>query len=121
MTISPWLVYLWGIADSVRDGAILISMFAGIFAIVGAIAVPTMESDGDVDRGFLASMRKLRLVITTMFFVALPVAFLTPSSRTVAIMVIAPAIVNSSVIQKDVPELYEAAKKAMLDNLTGKN
>ena len=35
-------------------------------------------------------------------------------------MVVAPAIVNSEPIQKDLPELYKAAKDALMHTLTDK-
>jgi len=121
MTLSPWMVWVWGIADSVRDGASFFAFAGGMLALIGAIIVPVLQADKDTSEVIIVSIRRLRFLMTAMFVIALPVSILMPSSKTVAIMVIAPAIVNSSVIQKDVPELYEAAKKAMLDNLTGKN
>ena len=45
------------------------------------------------------------------------VASLMPSSRTIAVMVVAPAIINSEPIQKDLPELYKAAKDALMGTL----
>ena len=45
---------------------------------------------------------------------------LMPSSKTIAAMVIAPAIANSEVIKRDIPDIYEAAISKLKEALTTK-
>ena len=45
---------------------------------------------------------------------------LTPSSKTIAMMVVIPKIVDSKVVQQDLPEIYDLALKALKEQLTPK-
>lgn len=117
MTLSPWLVYLWGIADAVKDSCGFLAFLSGLFALIGAIVVPMLLEDKETPESIRVSLKKLRSVITVTFFVTTPLAIFTPSSKTIAIMVIAPAIVNSDPIQKDLPEIYNAAVDALKEQL----
>jgi hypothetical protein len=139
MTLSPWLVYLWGIIDTVGGtlqfvGAVHVAYAIVIFTIYGVKSSTASDKEKDEKRypsiyeGAALEAAQIResvknfpkagngKLVVGLVFIGLS-AFV-PSSKTIAIMVIAPAIVNSKPIQQDLPELYEAAKKALMDNLT---
>lgn len=108
MTLSPWIIYLWGIADSVIAFFGTLSIVAGIIGVI-ATAIGFVEN---VSRG-----KKLGLSALAVAVFSGVLSVLVPSSKTVAVMVVAPAIVNSEPIQKDLPELYRAAKDALMGTL----
>lgn len=109
MTLSPWIIYLWGIADGIKGvtgvGAALLIIATFIFVLIKILE--------DEDNALKAAIASAMLAVVLALFSAL-----TPSSKTIAVMVVAPAIVNSEPIQKDLPELYKAAKDALMSTLT---
>lgn len=118
MNISPWLIYLWGIADNARA---MFGIFTGVAAFVGVIGfiITTVESD-DIEGPLLTRLQRIfgRLLIAAV--VAACLATFIPSSKTIAVMVIAPALVNSKPVQEDIPELYSIAIDALKSSLKDK-
>lgn len=114
MTLSPWIIYLWGIADSINNAAHFFSVGSGIATLVCTVCYLACKYDND-ERGVEVLPIKTVWVIFLAAF-SINVAF--PSSKTIAVMVVAPAIVNSAPIQKDLPELYKVAKDALMSTLT---
>lgn len=117
--MNPTLIYFWGIADRVSD-FLKITTIAS-FAVLGfGLFVCLMASsfEGlDTFKTIMSTVGKWfkRVAwtggITGLLFVA------TPSSNTIAMMYVLPEIANSDVVKKDLPEVYEAAKKALLHKL----
>lgn len=109
MTLSPWIIYLWGIADNISslfEVSAIATVITAVVLFLRAICEGESLKPGTVT------------AIVALCFGAFWVV--TPSSKTVAVMVVAPAIVNSEPIQKDLPELYKAAKDALLQTLSSK-
>lgn len=126
MTISPWLIYLWGISDQMLNVANFLSIACGVIgAIIGVIAlIATSVSEEcstsrmmDEPTGKRWFTGAKRLLVASGIFTL--VYMLTPSSKTIAVMVILPAIVNSEPIQKDLPDLYRIAVDALKKELSG--
>lgn len=69
--------------------------------------------------GFLGYRKWLVLGAFFTLFMG-TISALTPSSKAIAVMVIAPAIINSEPIQKDSPEIYQMAKDALKETLAPK-
>lgn len=126
MQLSPWLIYLWGIADSLFGLFLAIAIVSGVTAFVVAVTIAFARSNNtmypslyaNLDPDAVAARRwpiVRRVGICAAMFAL--IAALTPSSKTIAIMVVAPAIVNSEPIQKDLPEIYNLAKDALKDAL----
>jgi hypothetical protein len=124
MEITPLTIYLWQLVDGLKDALILpfaIGLIAGLASfIIATIATNTKNYNGDPEMGPEMSRRVFR-----MSYCALSIAVvcglmnvLIPTSKTVAMMVIIPGIANSSVIQEDVPELWDVAVKALKEKLT---
>lgn len=108
--MSPWLIYLWQIADQVITVAGLmggICLFAGVI-LIGVWKLEEIEEAKTLGRALLS-----------IGVMAILIAMLTPSSRAIAYMIVIPAIVDSNVIQEDLPELYEFAIEALKDQLKG--
>lgn len=114
MTLSPWIIYLWGIADSIDNAAHFFSVASGIAAIICTFCYIVCRYEKD-ERGIEILPIKTVWVI---FLASLSLDIAWPSSKTIAVMVVAPAIINSEPIQKDLPELYKAAKDALMSTLT---
>ena len=118
MTLSPWTIYLWGIADSVSSAAQTVFALSLLpTAILGGIYIlAKCQADEDWE-GFPVVKSWFRRAITVAIFNLLLATFL-PSSKTIAMMVVLPAIVNSEPIQKDLTEVYRMAVDALKDQLT---
>lgn len=72
----------------------------------------------DKDKGVLAA--KARNWLALIFTISSLIGLLTPSSQTVAMMVVIPKIADSKVIQEDIPSLYEAALEALKEQIKKK-
>jgi len=117
MQLNPLVIYLWGIADSISTACFTLSILSGLaFAFMVAVSILLHLNNDDE-----APKMRLYTQYAAKVFIALTIgAVFTPSSKTIAIMVVAPAIVNSEPIQKDIPELYQLAKEAMKEALGAK-
>jgi len=115
MKIDPLLIYFWQLADTLRGCFWFIAISTLIIGFIFLFC--SLDDDYKVIRPDLRNFSK-KLFISGFIFLSL--AVLTPSSKTIAMMVVIPAIANSEVIQKDVPELYSLAIDALKENLTQK-
>jgi len=114
MTLSPWLIYIWGISDSIKEAAHFFSFASGIVAVICTFIYLYCKYDKDEHGAKILPFKTVWVIfLASLFF---NVAW--PSSKTIAVMVVAPAIVNSEPIQKDLPELYKAAKDALMSTFT---
>jgi len=126
MTISPFTVYLVMQADEVCTAFFL----ASIISPVGAAALfamyhmdsykrtsPLYKDERDQVESYLSTLLRWAKRLSVLSAVSLPLAVLLPSTKTLAAMIIVPAIVNSDAIQKDVPEIYELAKDRLKEAL----
>ncbi len=103
MQISPFLIYLWQLADNVH------TLFVVIAILMLLIAVGCIIETGISGKSYIKGAWKAVAIAG----VSALLAAITPSSKTIAMMVIIPSIANSSVIQKDVPEIYKFAVDAL--------
>lgn len=120
MQLHPLTVYLVLQADQVLNicsSIVIIALIlAGISTIVLMIAGPILFFE---EVPVLDHINKFPYKKHLAIILLIPVLILAfmPSTKTLAAMLIAPAIVNSSVVQKDLPELYtlgvEKLKEAM--------
>lgn len=87
--ISPWLIYLIGIADRV----------SGVFAFISIASIMTLA----VGVGILSDSNNSLKALKIPFIIAIIcglIAIFTPSSKTVAAMVVIPPIVNNEQLQE---------------------
>lgn len=121
-TISPFMIYLWSMADGIKDTIYSGAIPFFIISLVGFIITTIISIAGanDLKENTLAKLKQVWGVCRNVAIAALLVLFaqsLIPSSKTIAMMAIIPAITNGSVVQKDIPELYDAAKEAAVSLL----
>lgn len=108
--MTPFTIYLWQLADSIKD------LFGVVAIILGCAAgfllfIATLEQEA-----LLVKIGAILLVATFLFGAC---TALIPSSKTIAMMIAIPAIANSEPIQKDLPELYQLAKDALKEQIVG--
>ena len=122
MTISPFLIYLFGIADNVSSasGIIFFSM-AAITVFAGGLVMINTMSEYSLGLKFYdtfktAFKRPLKIWFVVLFL-SLFLSVFFPDRKTVAMMVVVPAIVNCEPIQKDIPELYQLAVETLKEKL----
>lgn len=111
MTISPLTIYFWGIADGIQGALAVLSLS---FLCLAAFCAGGWLDDHP------ASEEKMPAIIKRWFITGLILAFvwvLSPSSKTVAAMVIVPRIANSEALRRDVPELYAMAVDKLKESL----
>ncbi len=105
--ISPWLIYFWGQADAIRDIACPIAGFS-----VAALAFSLILSFV-LDEDAPALAESCRKPLIYVIAVSLLIQMFMPTSKTIAMVVVIPAIVNLDPIQKDLPELYKMGVDAL--------
>ena len=137
--MSPWIIYLWGVADQVQRGFSMIGTFALLFAGACYFIANMLTSDASRKRQFAygedkqrdideadrfdrnaAQYRKKCSLLLSVGYCLIFTALLMPNSKTIALMVVVPAVLNSEPIQKDLPELYQMAKEAFKETLQTK-
>jgi hypothetical protein len=87
--ISPWLIYFIGIADRV----------GGVFAFISIASIMALA----VGIGILSDSNNSLKALKIPFIIAIIcglIAIFTPSSKTVAAMVVIPPIVNNEQLQE---------------------
>jgi len=138
MTLSPWIIYLYGQADVLRIAVFTLGLFSLFWSIIGIMVmsdvkpvVTTWHSDADKQKEVeakaddICAIKKSAMNRRVRKWFAISVALgvfgvVLPSSKTVALIVVIPAIINSEPIQKDLPEIYQMAKDALKQTLTTK-
>jgi len=111
MNIDATTIYLWQLADEVRH------LFSGatLLSVIGAIAFSVFYGILKEDRSEALAKSFLGLIrasIATLVLSAICSTFI-PTSKTIAMMVVLPKIVDSKVIQQDLPDIYNAAMEAL--------
>lgn len=111
MNISALTIYLWQLADSLCGTLTVLSFVSGITALIASVGCAVVHGEGVDD--LKAPAKRLATWCAGAFTVILLAKTLTPSSNTVAMMVVIPKLAESKVIQKDIPDLYNAAVEAL--------
>jgi hypothetical protein len=115
--ITPFTVYLVMQADKFSALLATVSILAVLITLVIVILGALQSPIGDDP---VQLWRKHKLKMWICIAASAGMAFtLMPSTNTLAAMFIAPAIANSEVVQKDVPELYNLAVEALKQKLGG--
>lgn len=116
--MNAWTIYWILQLDSIGRGLTGLYVAAGLVTAItvmfGAFAMIDGEEDLKKRCDLLA--KRLGAACVALFVVSIFV----PSTRTVAAMVIVPAIANNETIRKESGELYDLAKQALRDAVTDK-
>jgi hypothetical protein len=113
MEISPFTVYLWQQADS------FVSFAVGTSIALVALAM-LISMINYCEHGLDKPMPKSFSVFLSCALVLACFGALTPSSKTIAMMYAVPAIVNSKVVQEDLPEIYQMGVDSLKKQLAPK-
>lgn len=116
MTISPFLIYLWQLADEMKGVCAIAATVLFVASIITLVCTCGPHYGKEDEESALGMRKWLGRKVWIPSLLAI-LAVLLPSSKTIAMMVIIPSIANSSVIQKDVPELYKFAVDALKSQL----
>lgn len=123
MNISPLTIYLWQMADGFSHTADVFFFISGILTVFllmlyGWARIFECPDDEEAkNNNELRQMRKVAKGLVPFFFIAGLVSNLVPNSKTIAMMVVIPEIAHSKVVQQDLPDIYNAAVKALKDQL----
>lgn len=136
MTITPFQMYWILMLDNFR-GAAGILMVVNILLVISLIAILTPfwisnsfgfimeEENKSKQENQYKNLKKniKKYIITTLSIVILSTGVLTfvPSTKQMACIVVVPMLANSTVVQKDIPELYDLAKNYMKNKLIESN
>lgn len=117
MTISPWTLYWVLTLDNIKDFCTII-MIVTTIALVLTSTILVTNSFAPLIEGKPLRAYKCSLYITLVLFVGSLIgnAFI-PSTKQMAAIIVVPAIVNSKIVQEDIPneakELYKLTKDAV--------
>jgi len=120
MSITPFNVYLWQMADEVRSTCGGVVFASVLLAILGVVFL-FLSNDKGVDKELkpvFSSISKWSLLFSLPAILLLgTLSSVLPSSKTVALMYVLPEIANSEVVKRDVPEIYNLAVEALKEQL----
>lgn len=118
MTISPIQVYFALQADDIKTG-LAVGLYIAAAARLALSVIPRCgwagaftEDDEKKWKDIIKNSPGLTSPILLSMAASIVIAF-APSTKTVAASVIAPAIVNSQAVKKDIPELYQLGIEAI--------
>ncbi len=133
--MNAFTIYLWGIADGAKSAAGYLAFISTAFYAVVLISgffsifdkVPESVPDNSTSKEDLATHRSAitttakRVLARSMWAFLIPLFFVTlstllPDSKTIACMVIIPRIAESEAIQRDGPDMFRAAKDALVES-----
>ena len=126
MNITPWLMYLITRLDDLNIIAAIIGLPALVVAVLAAIVWFPIKFDdglGDKDDRDVAARFTWRMVKTASIIALCGILLdvLLPTRKEMITILAVPAVVNSQVVQKDLPELYRRALAICLDTLDEKS
>lgn len=106
--MNPFLIYIWGIVDN-------ISVTAGIFSflLLTGVVILSLYLLGMDDPESKTLRNRLGITGAICLFVGL----FTPDSKTIAAMVVIPALIESDAVREDIPQLYDAAIEKLKESL----
>jgi Na+/proline symporter len=110
------IIYIGGLLDSLRTVLVVIALLP-VAVLVAIWFGSTGEFFEDCENWNEGAKKWVKRGIWTTAL-STSLACLLPSSNTFAAMVIVPRIIESEMIQKDMPEVYKAAKDQLLESLT---
>ena len=117
MTISPWTLYWVLVLDNIRELCAIIVLPTTSVLVFTSTAL-FINNVAPLIKAKTLRVYKCSLRISLILFVgALIGNTFIPSTKQMTAIIVVPAIVNSKIVQEDIPrgakELYELAKDAM--------
>lgn len=116
--INPWLLYLVMQADSIGKFFGILAATSVIASVISGVALLVGACEGEGAWVKAASRLLIKLVLLAV--VLCGIRALLPSTKTAAVLIVVPALVNNPALQHEAGELYSLAKQAMQENLQSK-
>lgn len=116
--ITEWEIYYILKLDSLAVFCVVLSICFGIFAFVSAVAWVANSTEKEYETAENCKKRFFRATI--VFFVALFIAFVTPTTKEIAMIKVIPAIANSEAVETlkgDAKDLYNLGMNAVKEKL----
>jgi len=128
MDISPFTVYLWQQADSIiaacSGGYVFILGFVCVLACIAFVITKPEFNSSDKNKDMIGHLnsilKRVFLGSSSLLVLAATVSTLMPTSKTIAMMYAVPTIVNSKVVQEDLPEIYQMGINSLKGQLAPK-
>lgn len=114
MNISPLTIYLWQLADRLTLVASAASFIAGALLILCLLPGGNTEEERRYDR---TNTKRIGAFMFSIWLFTSSIWVFLPSSNTIAMMAVIPQIAESKIVQKDLPDLYNAAVEALKSSL----
>lgn len=111
MNITPLTIYLWQLADRV------INVSMPIIGVTAILAFVFFGIGSDMSGTTQKNLIRAGVASIVACLLSVVIYTITPSSNTIAMMVVIPRISESKVIQQDVPDIYNAAVEAIKNQL----
>ena len=125
MSITPFQIYLWQQLDTIHSQLFSLHLPIILLSLLGVFAL-AMFHDVDWASSDTKSAIRKKVWNTYKFFV-FPYLIITqlisiflPTSKTVAMMIAIPAIIDSKPVQKDLPDVYNMALEALKNQINSK-
>jgi hypothetical protein len=110
--MSGWTIYWIGILDNLSFVFTAISVLSLIVLVIWAmIKCITSSTDDEVCNAFTKATSGITCCCKILLFVCVPLAAITPSSKTAAAIYILPKIVNNETIKTESEEIYSLGKQ----------
>lgn len=112
MTVSAWQIYLVTRLDGINGLLAVLFPLALVIIFVGMLF---LLNDETLEENAIATIRKA-VVVSSVLAPLLGVALmLVPTSKEAAAMMVVPKVVNSSLVQRDIPEAVRELCRQVLD------
>lgn len=115
MTLTPFTIYIWGISEQLGTTLDILSFLFGAASILATIVLVATKVEGEEE--VFKAVRPYANKVFAAFAVSILGATLIPDKKTIACMVVLPAIAESRAVQQDLPELYSLAVEALKEQL----
>lgn len=113
--MNAWTIYWWTRLDKLSELFDIITVLY-VLALIGVSLFWGFSTiDGDAE--WSAKCRKLFKTYLRGVLIFGALSTFTPNSKEFAMMYVLPKVINSQCIQKDFPELYDLAMKAIKEKL----
>lgn len=112
MTVSAWQIYLITRLDGINCMLAVLFPLALVIIFVGALF---LINDETLEEKAIATIRKAVVVFSVLAPLLGVALMLVPTSKEAAAMMVVPKVVNSKLVQQDIPEVVMELCRQVLD------
>jgi len=112
--VTPFEIYLICQLDDLKAVLCTIAVLGTVIGTVSSIAILSCEDADDIPK----SLKRGANILACLGILCIGLAVATPSSKTMAMMKVIPAIANNEDVQGECKELYGLAKQGLKELVT---